>query len=43
VPGLEIAISGAPFGAAAFVGLTTDEAFDVIEKLVAFGVIEKMQ
>ena len=42
VPGLKIAMAGEEFGADAFVGMSVEEAFDVIQKLVAFGVIEKV-
>lgn len=42
VPGLEVAVAGAEFNASAFTGLSKQQAIDVIDKLIAFGVIEEV-
>ena len=43
VKGLEAALSGKEFGLAAFAALEPDRASDVIKKLIAFGLAEKVE
>lgn len=43
VKGLEKALSGAPFGIDVFAGLDTVEAKKMLKKIVAFGLVEKIE